>query len=632
MHGRVLAGPGTGKSYTSVRYLEHLADEHPDISARMLTFTRAATAEFAEQMGDANLEGLGVARPATVHSYALSLLMRMDGVNLPMPLRIPDSWEIKRLIRPHLSRLLRAAGHAQATSTILRSLELEMSAGWESLDPERELYVDRDPALGAAYAGLWGQHRWVFGYVLLAELPLRAGQALEDLGNESVELDLLLVDEYQDLNEADIKLIRLVTGAGVAVLAIGDDDQSIYGFRQAAPEGTLRFLEEFNTNCDYPLTESRRCGGAILDAARCLIESAPRRPAKISLTPSADAPAGAYAYLRFPGHVAEVKGAARIIAARVAAGVPAREIGVLVRSAEDHWTSVLEPELAALGVPLSSTKWVEEALDEAEVRRGIALGHLALERTDSLAWWGLLELARGVGPTFIDHVYDQRAGRETFGDALLRLHHGGFGGAPGRGAEIAAKIIDETLAIIDELVVEAAALDERGWGGWLVDQLDSSALSVHAVQLFEMVGSAVSPDEGIHGLLANLEPLGKDLAANEADGVRMMTIGRSKGRTLNTAIVLGVEQGVIPLDKPDVDDAEERRLLYVAMTRATDMCVLTYAKQRTGPSARIGSPRVGRARNRSPLLAGLPGRVGQVTDGSAFVRALEAEGGRCVTD
>ena len=129
LNGRMLAGPGTGKSYTSVRYLERLAENHTGIRARMLTFTRAATAEFAEKMGDADLEGLGVAPPATVHSYALSLLMQMDGVSLPKPLRIPDSWEVKMLIRPHISRLLRAAGHTTATPTVVKTLELEMSAG-----------------------------------------------------------------------------------------------------------------------------------------------------------------------------------------------------------------------------------------------------------------------------------------------------------------------------------------------------------------------------------------------------------------------------------------------------------------------------------------------------------------------
>jgi len=74
---RILAGPGTGKSFTAVAYLERLTQTYPELRSRMLTFTRAATDEFAQKMGDAGLAGLGVTSPATVHSFALSLLVRL---------------------------------------------------------------------------------------------------------------------------------------------------------------------------------------------------------------------------------------------------------------------------------------------------------------------------------------------------------------------------------------------------------------------------------------------------------------------------------------------------------------------------------------------------------------------------
>jgi superfamily I DNA/RNA helicase len=168
-------------------------------------------------------------------------------------------------------------------------------------------------------------------------------------------------------------------------------------------------------------------------------------------------------------------------------------------------------------------------------------------------------------------------------------------------------------------------LDERNWGGWLLDRLDSAQLSPKAVRLLETVGTAVDPREGIHGFLANLEPLGKDIAANTTDAVRIMTMGQSKGLTVNTTIVLGVEEGIVPLTRPEVDPVEERRLLYVATTRATDVCLLTYAARRTGPSARFGASNVYASRSRSPLLASLPGEIGRPQNGPACVAALKAE-------
>ena len=98
----------------------------------------------------------------------------------------------------------------------------------------------------------------------------------------------------------------------------------------------------------------------------------------------------------------------------------------------------------------------------------------------------------------------------------------------------------------------------------------------------------------------------------------------SKGLTVNTALVLAVEKGIVPLEREGIDLSEERRLLYVAMTRATEMCILTYASRRSGQSARIGAANVG-TRNRSPLLESLPGGAGAAENGQAWVARLLGE-------
>lgn len=129
-------------------------------------------------------------------------------------------------MRPHLAHLLKARGHG-ATPTLVRKLEAEMSAGWETLDTTVVLLTDVDPGLRTAYLGAWDEHREAFGYSLLSELPYRAGNALEDFGEDQPpRVDLLIVDEYQDLNAADIRFIAAHRDLGIAVAAIGDDDQS----------------------------------------------------------------------------------------------------------------------------------------------------------------------------------------------------------------------------------------------------------------------------------------------------------------------------------------------------------------------------------------------------------------------
>ena len=99
IHARVLAGPGTGKSYTAAIFLGKLHDPaSPVVKSKMLTFTRAATAEFAIKLVQHDLAGVADA-PSTVHSHALAVLLNLSSGQLPSPLRIPDTWEMDQLVR-----------------------------------------------------------------------------------------------------------------------------------------------------------------------------------------------------------------------------------------------------------------------------------------------------------------------------------------------------------------------------------------------------------------------------------------------------------------------------------------------------------------------------------------------------
>lgn len=623
-HGRVLAGPGTGKSITAMTWIGRLLDDRPDLSCKLLTFTRAATAEFEQKLADAGLIDHAPA-PATVHSHALSLLMRMNGHDLPAPVRIADDWERDQLIYEDLARRLVARGFAR-DKRLVRKLEREMAAGWESLDPTKRLLSDLEPGLRPAFVGLWRQHRAAFGYTLLAELPYRAGMALQDLGSDLDALvDLLLVDEYQDLNLADIRMIKALAELGAAVVAIGDDDQSIYGWRYAAPHGIREFLTAFDTDCDYPLSISHRCSRAILAAATELIESTPdtSRAIKPQLRPRHDAPDGTFAYLRFRTTNAEATGVGAIIEARRRAGVDLDQILVLVRSQADTWTRILNDVLEQHDLSVVATGWVGEALANEELRRAIALGRLVGHATDSLAWWTLTEgLTSGLGKAFTNYVYERRELAETWGQALLRLHTQDYPEQRTGARRLACDVVETTQVHLGEIPEQLGPDSELGWADWLLDNLDPDGLSDEASKLLELVGPAIDPGEGLAYFLNHLEVVGKEMAQQTSEGVQLMPMGRSKGLTVDTTIVMGVEEGIVPLerpeDPPDVD--EERRLLYVAMTRARSMCVLTCVERRTGPLARIGAPRVGAARGRSPLLADLS--IGQPMNGISFAREL----------
>jgi len=582
--GRLVAGPGAGKSYTCVAYMERHANPDGEFPARirMLTFTRAAAAEFAETMERQGL-GEGILLPSTIHAFALGILRRSAWTGVPQPVRIAGKWEAQHLIHPQLSRLLRALGHDRATPSTVKKLETEMAAGFDSLDPNRILLGDQDPAFRNAYRGTWLEHRTKLGYLLLSELPFRAGFAVEDLGLPAIGVDLLLVDEYQDLNRADIHLVELAAQGGLAVVAIGDEDQSIYGWRHAAPQGIRDFPADFGVapENDYRLTVSRRCGTVILRAARDLIEQAPDRQRRPPMTALADAKEGEIAYLRFPGMAQEAAGVARIVDARLRAGVPARKIAILSRTRVEEWVDALRP-----------------AFDEALIRLR-AVAQLSLDEGDSLAWMTLMELQRGMGAVLMDRVYGAVYADETFALTLKRIANEGGDDFPAREIASLRALVERTLAVLPSFAI---AEDEQvaDWGAWLVERA-SAPLGADATRLLEVVGKELG-SVTLAGFLGEMEPTASDFALAEADAVRFMTMQSSKGLTFDTVVVVGVEEGYVPY--PRGDRAEERRLLYVAMTRATDCCVLSFSGQRTGPLARSGRENLGR-RTRSTLLEGV---------------------------
>ena len=236
-HARILAGPGTGKSATIVALVDRLLAGNPAPRVRLLTFTRAATAELAKKVSDH--PAAAAERPSTIHSFSISVLLRNPGTgDFPEPLRIADKWEESMIVRPTLARQI----HVRTDH--IENLIREMAANWEFLRERPHPRVDPNGARG--FVGAWNEHRQIYGYTLLAELPFSLRQALNDHADlEGVRYDLLMCDEYQDLNSCDLDVLHLIAERGCAIVAAGDDDQSIYSFRYAAPEGIRRFTDDY---------------------------------------------------------------------------------------------------------------------------------------------------------------------------------------------------------------------------------------------------------------------------------------------------------------------------------------------------------------------------------------------------
>ena len=616
-HARLLAGPGTGKSGTIVRFLAKVAQQRAG-RGQLLTFTRAATSELREKVVD---HGRAITQPSTIHAFSISTLLANPGTSgLPQPLRIADDWEKKALIYPHLRELV------GCTVKMIKRCEAEMASDWEGLEPAVDSGVPDD--IRARFVGLWDHHRSVFGYSLLAELPYRLLRALQDHQDLYIgDWDFLVVDEYQDLNLCDLRVLYEISRRGRALIGTGDDDQSIYSFRKAHPIGIQRFLEDYPEAVDYTLSILQRCARRILKLSNFVIQGLPNRPVKPLLRPADHCGDGEVRYLQFGNWTLESRGVSRLVTWLIRErSVAPEDIAVMFRTDHNNsWSAPLKESLLAQGVPVVNRSEVKAMLSDVKNRKLIAVARLVVNREDSLGWWTILHSSDGIGVATWNHFYKRadKAGL-SFGFQLLADHLQGYPDLRTSQRNRVKRAVDSVLPLLDEVRVEYADLGNAGWGRWLLDRtyIFGECEDRFADLLLEL-DDYVDRTEGLGRFLGQIQPIGQDLRSGRpAQGVRLMTMTASKGLTVEAAIVVGVEEGIIP--RPSADLAEERRLLYVAMTRSTKYLFLTWSASRTGPTARAGEPRVARGRNRSPLLT--HGPVASEV-GTAYLRSIGAWSG-----
>ncbi len=337
-----------------------------------------------------------------------------------------------------------------------------------------------------------------------------------------------------------------------------------------------------------------------------MIESDPQRDdRRPRLQAAAGAPNGETALLAFPSHNAEATGVAELVSALIEnEGVLPSDILVLFRGDHNNvFSKPVKERLAEMEVEVDDPSWVNDVLDAPENRASLLLLRLLVTRGDSLAWAGLLRLESGLGRTFNRSIYDRaRTDAINFAAALLSAHEEGFVDSPASSRARAADLVARSLAWL-ERHASPEELEDGQWGAWIVETLRRDPVVPMTNQLAALllgVDEVIEAPVDLARYLSQIQPLARDRAQARAGGVRFMSMNMSKGLTVRAAIVVAAEEGIIP--RPNVDVAEERRLLYVAMTRAREFQYVTWARRRTGPTARAGMPRVQARRTESRFL------------------------------
>jgi DNA helicase-2/ATP-dependent DNA helicase PcrA len=623
----VFAGPGSGKTRTLTGRIAHLLDSSRAVPQEILalTFTvRAAEEMRVRLVGLVGHDRAAAVTVATFHALCARILRSHAAIfGRSASFSIYDQSDVARIVRELLDDDDQDAGDAVAERAA-RGVE-QIALAKSRLTVPSQLRAEAQE--GAWLGALWD----------LVDSELARSNAFDfaDLLTHSVRLlrehppvragyrrrwRHVLVDEFQDTDPAQLALLAALTGpSGGAplgsLLVVGDDDQAVFGWRGAAVENLLDFERSFPCAARLVLRRNFRSRPAILAAAtRCIVHNTRRQPKALV----ADcAPGGELRVLRFANDHAEAAWLTKRMSALIAAGTDPREILVLCRSL--RWTGPLQQALTAAGIP-HRVIGARSLWERVEVKDALAHVALVSNPSDSAAFRraaaaptdrtqfrkaGVVAPSRGCGPAtqraVIEHAREARldlleacmradalAIRAPAKAALARLGRELSGvrdelaadGAVARAVVSAISVSDGPVACYQRL------LDEAEHQGVLRDTarvLEDLRSLCRAAQTYQRQRGAGATLVGFleQTRLSDIP----SLTADEDRRLTIATIHGAKGTEAHAVFVVGCEERRLPSSHAiDSDDAlaieEERRLFYVAATRAKDRLVLTAAQER----------------------------------------------------
>ncbi len=394
----------------------------------------------------------------------------------------------------------------------------------------------------------------------------------------------VLVDEYQDLNRAEQELVAEL-GKNGSHLVIGDDDQSIYKFKFAHPEGIVEYHERFPDVLRLATEDCRRCPPRIVDMANALMTHQENRLTDRTLLCADPERPEDVDVVRWPSIEEEARGVARYIDAYLLQHPDVDAGKVLVLSPRRQLGYMVRDELTALGRE-SRSFFQEQELDELSAQRAFTLLRLLVDPTDrvGIRWWlghGTTTWLKGPYARLKDHCTQSG---EALHDALNRLECGELAlPYSGRLVErwrelgVALKGLDGLLGV--ELVDTLMPESDEGCELLRKAALDVVTDGMPPPRLFEALGEMIRGPE----------------VPQESEVIRVMSLHKSKGLTADVVAIVGMTEGLMPSVREDGDVPvheqveEQRRLFFVALTRSRRALLLSSGRtMRTDLARRMG--------------------------------------------
>ena len=598
----VLAGAGSGKTRVLVHRIAWLmqAEGLSPYAVLAVTFTNKASREMRTRLEA--LLGLSLRNVwvGTFHSISHRLLRtHWQDARLPQHFQIIDSDDQLRLIK----RLLKEH-QIDDERYPPRQVQYFISGCKEEGLRPHQVDVQGD-AYMAQMVVLYERYQLTCergGLVDFGELLLRSLELLRDtpalLAHYRERFAHVLVDEFQDTNTLQYAWLKLLTGMQTPMTVVGDDDQSIYGWRGAKIENIRRFEQEFPATRTVRLEQNYRSTSVILDAANALIDhNAGRMGKELWTAGERGEPISVYAGFN---DLDEARFIVDTIKEKVDEGCRRQDVAILYRS--NAQSRVLEETLIRQGMPYRIYGG-QRFYERLEIKNALAYLRLLLNRDDDASLERIINVpARGIGTRTVELLREHaRMAEVSLWQALHDgLSNGAFKGRAGSALQAFANLVeglDNATAgmALHEIIaygIEASGLiehhrSEKGEKGQArVENLEEL---INAARGFTQ-GDAFDPPEAGEGMVA-LEAFLAEAALNAGeheadefeDSVQLMTLHSAKGLEFPIVFIAGVEEGLFPhkmsLEEPGRLE-EERRLCYVGVTRAMHKLYLTHAEIR----------------------------------------------------
>ena len=650
LHGEgpllVLAGAGSGKTRVIVSRVARLVREEGVLPWHVLavTFTNKAAGEMKERLE--RLLGLAAHElwVQTFHAFGARFLRReAAAAGLPPSFSIYDTDDALRLMKRLFAEARLDDGEPLTPRDVLWRIDRWKN---DALRPGDVKVPDYDPK-GALARDLYAKYEKALaraGAVDFGDLLVRPVRLLEEdpalRARWAGRFRHLLVDEFQDTNPVQYRLLRLLTGPRRNVCVVGDDDQAIYRWRGADVRNILGFDQDFPGCRVVKLERNYRSTRNVLEAAHAVISRARVRHEKKLWTEAG--PGDPLALLVGQDEHDEAERIARAVVAEKGRGTHGDEIAVLYRT--NAQSRPIEAQLRAARVPYVIVRGTS-FYERAEVKDAVSYLRLALSPRSDLDLERIINRPpRGIGEKTVERL---RAHATARGVPLFEVlaEVGAVEGLKPQARRALTELhgvlagLAKDVPELDAGVAVQEALKRSGLLGRLEAEHTDEAAE-RAENLVELVAEAREFDEALAGLPPAQDPdepvppaplarfLERVALLGEADAdtpegrVALMTLHAAKGLEFTAVVLAGMEDGTIPLERQWDDrspgeraaaEDEERRLCYVGMTRAKRRLTLSLARRRMGfgeggPTYRTMEPSRFLA-DLPPELFGLPGRA-----------------------